>query len=284
MKHAVIDIGSNSVRLLMESDGKILYKTLETTRLADGLANTGTISAAAMYRTALAVREFKFEALRGGASEVYAFATAAVRSAANGEDFVRLTKEIAGIDVDVISGEEEARIGLTGVLGSADGGVLDVGGGSTELIVRKGGDIVFAKSLDIGAVRLYDLCGRDREKLQALVRERLTPFAGADCDVPLYAIGGTATSLAALSMRLARYDAEKVQDYVLSRERLDEVIDEIFSLTPETLTAGSCLPLKRSEVVGGGAVIVAETLRILGVGAVTVSERDNLEGYLAEKL
>ena len=282
MKYGVIDIGSNSVRLLMASDGKTLYKDLQTTRLGEGLALTGSLGAAAMHRSAFAVRDFKEQALREGAAEVFAFATAAVRSAKNGSDFVRLVKDTAGLNVDVISGEEEAAIGLAGALGGADGGIIDVGGGSTELTVRVGGKIVRAVSVDVGAVRLYDLCGRDRQKLCLTAREKLRPLQGA-CGVPVCGIGGTATSLGALALGLMRYDPRKVDAFVLTADKTDELIEWIFARSSEEIARQSCLPLRRAEIIGGGAVLIRESMRLLSLLQLTVSERDNLEGYLLRR-
>ncbi len=283
MKYGVIDIGSNSVRLLLASDGKTLYKELNTTRLGEGVALTGLLSAAAMYRTAFAVRDFARQAFREGAAAVFAFATAAVRSAENGAGFVRLVKETAGVDVDVISGEEEAEIGLLGAVGTGDGGIVDVGGGSTEFTLRSGGKIVRAQSVDVGAVRLFDLCGRERDKLLSVAREKLAPLAG-ECGAPVFAIGGTATSLAALALGLKRYDPAKVHGFVLTAGKLDELLDGIFARTPEEIAGESCLPLRRAEIVGDGAVIVREAMRLLSLDKITVSERDNLEGYLLRRL
>ena len=121
----------------------------------------GLLSQDAMARTCRAIEEFKAYALREGAQSVHCFATAAVRSARNGGDFTSLVREKTGVTVDVISGEEEAAIGLSGALGNADGGIIDIGGGSAELTLRAGGRVTYSKSLDVGAVRLYDLFGRD---------------------------------------------------------------------------------------------------------------------------
>src|SRR5699024_9599679 len=128
MKYAVIDIGSNSVRLLLWADGRSIYKKIETTRLGGGLSQTGRQSEAAIRRTADAVAAFAREAAREGAEKTAAFATAAVRSAENGRDFVRFVRAECGVDVDVISGEREAALGLAGALGGRDGGIVDVGG------------------------------------------------------------------------------------------------------------------------------------------------------------
>lgn len=283
MKIAVIDIGSNSVRLLMTSDGKTLYKTISTTRLGEGIA-CGRLSAAAMERTAKAVRVFCERARGEGAQKIYAFATAAVRSSANREDFVRLVEAECGLQTDVVSGEEEAELGLSGALGREDGAIVDIGGASTELIFRKGGRRVYAQSRYIGAVSLFDSYGRDRKRLTAAIKEAIQGYGTVPaCDKPIVAIGGTATSLAALALGLKEYDGAAVQDYRLTRERLEALTDGIFSCTAQELAQTTCLPFQRAEILGGGALTLAAMMDYLSVREAIVSERDNLEGYLLKK-
>lgn len=284
MKYAVIDIGSNSVRLLLESDGKTLYKELNTTRLGEGIALTSKLSSDAMRRTASAIRDFKVKALNDGAAEVFAFATAAVRSATNGAEFVALVQKEADIVVDVISGEEEASVGLIGALGNADGGIVDIGGGSTEITLRKNKKIVYSKSVNIGAVRLFDLCGRDRKKLEAVIYEKIKEYGSIDCRVPVYGVGGTATSLAALALGLKHYDGEKVHGFVLTIERLETLTDELFKTSPEELVENTCVQPKRAEIIAGGAALLLALMKKFHIFTVTVSENDNLEGYLLKRL
>lgn len=137
MKYAVIDIGSNSVRLLLWADGSALYKKKSTTRLGEGLSLTGSLSQAAMQRSAEAVCRFAEEGRAAGA-RVLAFATAAVRRASNGAEFVARVLDACGVRIDVLSGEREAEAGLAGALRGEDGAVIDIGGASTEVIVQRG--------------------------------------------------------------------------------------------------------------------------------------------------
>ena len=285
MKCAVIDIGSNSVRLLFQSGGKTLYKALNTTRLGEGLAVSGKLSLPAMQRSALAVQEFKQRATSDGATQVYVFATAAVRSAENGGEFVMMVEKLAGLKVDVISGEEEAAIGLLGALGRNDGGIIDIGGGSTELTLRQNFSVTYSKSLNVGAVRLYDLCGRNRQKLQLLISEKISEYGKVECsNLPVYGIGGTATSLAALALGLKNYDGQKVQDFILTKSALDELTDKLFKILPEELVNTSCLPFKRAEIIAGGALLLSSLMQYLDLNSITISEKDNLEGYLLKRL
>ena len=157
MKRAVLDIGSNSVRLMLWADGKTLYKKVLTTRLAEGAA--GELGEIPMQRTLQAILELFRTAAREGA-EVCAFATAAVRANANGGEFCRRVRAACGLEVDVLSGKEEAEAGLCGALGEKDGGIVDLGGASTEVCVRRGGKIAAAVSIPLGCVKLYAQCRR----------------------------------------------------------------------------------------------------------------------------
>ena len=283
MKIAAIDIGSNSVRLMMWADGKTLYKRINTTRLGEGLVSTGVMSPAAMQRTAAAVRDFAAAAAEEGAAKVYAFATAAVRRAANREEFLGEVRRVAGIEVDVISGEEEAEIGILGALGNSDGGMIDVGGASTEVTVARGGRIVYAVSADVGAVRLRDACGEERAALETFIAERIAVYG----EVPpfnAYAIGGTATSLAALALELEPYDPARTDGLVLSAADVLRWAEKLLSLSMGERLALKGMDPRRADVLGGGALLLYRVMRAVGAEQVTVSEKDNMEGYLVCKM
>ena len=277
-KFAVIDIGSNSVRLMFVADGKILYKDLEITRLGEGLASAGVLSKEAIHRTATAVAGFYRRALSEGAESVNAFATAAVRSAANGSEFVREVRSLCGLSVEVISGEEEAEIGILGALGEKDGGIIDVGGASTEIIVREGGAIVYKKSVDVGVVRLKDVCGRDCSALSAYAGKAVLAFG----EIPrarVYAIGGTATSLASIVLKQKVYNGAEVTGFALTEADLEKAVEYLSSTPAAQVSEETCVPLKRAEVILGGAIWLLTVVRSLQMGSIIVSDADNLEGY-----
>lgn len=283
MKYGVIDIGSNSVRLLLWADGQTIYKKTNTTRLGAGVEQTRRLSPEAIARTAEAVRAFKAEAEEAGAVRVWAFATAAVRSAANGAGFTAAVKALCGLDVDVIAGEREARLGLTGALEGRDGGIIDVGGASTEVTVSRGGKIVYAVSADVGAVRLRDACGEDREKLERFIGERIAVY-GTIPPFEAYAVGGTATSLAALELALEPYDPTRTDGLRLSAASVLGWAERLLSMPQEERLALRGMDPRRADVLGGGALLLGRVMQRAGAAQITVSERDNLEGYLQEKL
>ena len=284
MKISAIDVGSNSVRLMVMADGKTLYKQLDTTRLAEGLAGSGVLKPEAIERTARAVQIFAAAAELNGAGTPYVFATAAVRSSKNGADFVARVKALTGIDVDVLSGEEEAACGILGALRGRDGGIIDLGGASTEITLQQGGKTLYSKSVNIGTVRLFDMAGQDRSALQAAIDNSLNGYGSLSLDgKDIYGIGGTATSLAALYHELEKYDPKVVEGTVLTREWLCAEAEKLLSLTVEERRALRGMEPRRADVIAGGCLLMYSILNRFNADRITVSESDNLEGYVLLK-
>ena len=284
MKTGIIDIGSNSVRLALSADGKTLYKAIKTTRLSEGLSITGRLNRVAIERTAQAVADFKTEAERVGAEKVYAFATAAVRTAVNGSEFTEYCKNQYGINIDVISGETEAKIGLLGALGNADGGIIDLGGASCEVTVRKRGNTVYSKSVDVGAVRLLDICGRNRDKLEKYISEKLNEYGKFDASkYAMYGVSGTATTLAAVKQELKIYDPAIVHGTVLTVDEVGALAERFLKQTVEEIKQLGEIIVWRADVIGGASLFLYRLMQYMNIAKITVSENDNLEGYLIYK-
>lgn len=282
-KFAVIDVGSNSVRLMLVADGNVLYKTLQTTRLGEGLAERPVLHAQAILRTATAVAEFAKRATEEGAGKVFAFATASVRSAENGREFLDKAKSLSGLDVEVVSGEEEAELGLLGALGVEDGAVMDVGGASTEIVVKQDGAIVYKKSVDVGVVRIKDKLGRDK----TVVENGLFKEADAFQDCPkiktVVGIGGTATTLATLVLGLKEYDSSKVTGTVITKDVMSALADKLSKTPVSTIEKYPCMPKGRADVLSGGAVWISLLMDKLGIEDMLVSDKDNLEGFATKR-
>lgn len=280
MKKAVIDIGSNSVRLLVCEGRPVHDKTVVTTRLGENLSLTGRLSACAIERTAAAVLGLKREAEERGADEIFVFATEAVRSAENGMDFVERVKEKANVAVDVIDGDTEAQIGFLGACSGTDfpSAVLDIGGASTELVAGCGREIFYRKSLPVGVVRLHDLYGDDADKTADHVKAAAADYGTPPPFERLVGIGGTATSLAFMHLKLPVYEAEKIHGCRLT-------LSDLYTLKGYILGGGdlSMLPKKRAEVIGCGACELIEIMKYVNAAEITISETDNLEGYLMYK-
>ena len=282
-KFAVIDIGSNSVRLMFVADGKVLYKRLNTTRLGEGIAVEPILKEESIERTAQAVATFYTQAKADGAIQTYAFATASVRTAKNGKDFVERVQDICGLDVEILSGEEEAEIGILGALGDKDGAVIDMGGASTELIVKENKKIIYKKSIDLGVVRLKDSCGRDKDKLLKVSHEASKLYGKTPKITTATAIGGTATTLASLEKRLETYDSEKITGTVISVQSMRKCAEDLLKTPIEEIEKLPCMPKGRADVLAGGALLYAVLMEDLGIQALVVSDRDNLEGYAIKK-
>ena len=278
-RFAVIDVGSNSVRLMFVADGKVLYKRLNTTRLGEGLAQAPYLKEEAAERSALAVAKFYAEAQEDGAEKTFVFATAATRTAKNKEIFLDRVKQLCGLTIDVISGEEEAEIGLLGALGNEDGAIIDIGGASTEIVVKKHKQIVYKKSIDIGVVRLKDLCGADKAKLEATALAKVDAFGFVPTDTVFYGIGGTATTLAAQALGLCAYVSKKVTGARITLREVELLADKFASMSVEEIAALPCMPKGREDVVLGGAVLLATIMKKLGLDSFIASDKDNLEGY-----
>lgn len=282
-KFAVIDIGSNSVRLMFVADGNVLYKRLNTTRLGEGLARKPILTANAIERTARAVELFYQTAKSDGAETVVAFATAAVRSAENGSQFVERVKELCGLEVEVISGEEEAEIGVLGALGEADGGVVDIGGASTEIVVKEKGVLVYKKSVDVGVVRLKDKCGADEAALIKEAKAASIAFGVVPKIVVLHGVGGTITTLATQILRLEEYDSARITGVKITAKQIHEIADKLLKMTVEEIAALPCMPKGRADVLTGGAVLLSTLMRELKIDALIASDADNLEGYAIKR-
>lgn len=282
-KYAVIDIGSNSVRLMFVANGKVLYKRLNTTRLGEGLASFPRLKSEAIERSVNAVAQFYDQATAEGAETVFAFATAAVRTAENGRDFAEKVKEIRPLEVEVLSGETEAEIGVLGALGDKDGAVLDMGGASTELVIKKSGAFVYKKSVNIGVVRLKDACGRDKKALVKAAETAATAYGQVPPLSLVHAIGGTATTLAALKSGLIVYDSGKITGTTITAAELQGIADKLLSTSVEEIAKMPCMPKGRADVIAGGATALAVLMQRLRIEKIVVSDRDNLEGYAIKK-
>ena len=275
---AFIDIGSNSVRLMLYENGVTTDKFVKVTKLADGLFSSGTLNDEAIKRTAEAVDFYVKKAASAGADNVYAFATAAVRQAKNGKDFCDVVLKNSGIKIDVVSGEVEAKLGLTGVLKGKDGGIIDIGGASSEAAEVKNGELAYSYSLPYGVVKIKDACGNNYFKTDDFTKEKIKEY-GFIPKGRFYGIGGTATQIAAIALKLAVYDRNKVNGYVLTENTVKAVIDEVNGKTAEELNEVVGLDPARADVILGGAVMLKNIMEHIGVSQIIVSEDDNLEGY-----
>ena len=282
MKYGVIDIGSNSVRLMISVDGHTLRKDVLTTRLAEKMGTEKVLQENAIERTASAVSFFVDKARLEKVDEVLIFATAAVRQAVNKQVFLDKVNCLTGLLVDVIEGQEEAKLGFLGALNGRDGGIIDVGGASSEVLIVKNGKIIYSKSIDVGAVKIYNECGQDKTKILNFVKNAVLEYGNIPY-AEFYGIGGTATSIASIDLKMAVYDPKKVQGHKLSISQIKDMRDMLLDMSVEEKRLLIGLQPQRAEVIGGGVALIYEILKIAKCKYLYISEMDNLEGYLMKK-
>ncbi|MEW5761856.1 MAG: Ppx/GppA phosphatase family protein [Bacillota bacterium] len=284
---AVIDIGTNSTRLLVadvDAAGRLaVVKTaLATTRLGEGMAG-GALTPAGMRRTVEAIGTFRAAAEALEAGKVVAVATSAVREAANRAVFLRLARESCGLEVRVLSGEEEAILSRQGALAGLPVDperalVIDIGGGSTEFCWQEEGRLGWA-SLPLGAVRLTEV-----EIDDAALAEALEPVLGELRRRPRdpVGVGGTITTLAAMAQRLEVYDPARVHGYVLALDEVDRLLALLLASTLEERRRLPGLQPERADIIPAGARILRAVLHGLGAQSIRVSEYDLLHGIALE--
>lgn len=278
MKYAVIDVGSNSVRLMVATKTKTLYKKCSITRLIEGSGEDRLLRNEAVERTAQAVSFFVNQAKNEGITDVFVFATAGVRQSKNPQLFIDRVYELCSIKVDVVSGEIEGYIGAIGAVGTT-GAMLDVGGASTELFVLENGQKTYAKSIDVGAVRLTQKFGQNKDKVLEFAREQVRQFSKVNVE-KVVAVGGTATTISAILLELGIYDPEKVHNYKIYKTQLFEVAQKLYSLSIDERKQLPGLQPERAEIIPAGAMLVYAFLEYMNLDYIAVSESDNLEGYL----
>jgi exopolyphosphatase / guanosine-5'-triphosphate,3'-diphosphate pyrophosphatase len=286
MRVGVVDLGTNSTRLLAaDVDGdhvEEVSRRTTITRLGEGVDERRKLLPLPVARVRNALSEYRRELDELGAERVLAIGTSAVRDAENGEAFLGEIEWSYGFATRLLSGDEEAELTRRGVANGRVLGdetlVLDVGGGSTELITSGA-----RTSLDVGSVRLTERHLRSdpptREELEAAaqtVRDELPPLD------PREAIGvaGTVTTLAALE--LGGYDAERVHGHRLAREAVDALLARLASLPLAERRDLPGLEPERAPVIVGGAVVVREVLERYGLDGLEASERDLLHGAALE--
>ncbi|AFK85851.1 MULTISPECIES: Ppx/GppA phosphatase family protein [Thermoanaerobacterium] len=296
MRCSVIDIGTNSVRhLVCDVDGeniKHIKKDVKITRLGDSVSKNAKLSTDAIGRTANAIKAFLDDAENLKVQDIYAFATSAVRDAKNADSLINeLTK--LGINVDIIDGETESLYGYIGVsYGTKKDNVLvlDVGGGSTEFSYLN--ENLVKKSFDIGALRLTEKFVKndpisidEYNNISLYITDMLTPFISENREIPtdIVVIGGTITTLAAMSQDLKMYSRELVHGYVLSKSEIKRLLDLMMSLSLDERRLLNGLQPERADIIVAGTIIVYTILKLLNCTSITVSEWDNLEGALVEK-
>ena len=304
---AAIDIGTNSIHLLIAAIDPELHSfrvelvEKSAARLGERDPDSGDLSDAAMERGFRTLRHCKELADSHGVEAIVTAATSAVREAPNGRDFLQSVQEQIGLPVDLISGPEEARLIYLGVLSSMAFGdqphlILDIGGGSTELVLADGRDSRALTSTRVGAVRLQrDFITQDplpqerRSFLTAFIQGSLEPavmkvrrrLEPGEAPV-MVATSGTAMAIGALAAAEEDRPPLKLQGYRLSRQRVDQLVDRLVAMTPEQRRALPAINDRRAEIIVPGALILQTAMRMLAVEELVICDRALREGLIVD--
>jgi exopolyphosphatase/guanosine-5'-triphosphate,3'-diphosphate pyrophosphatase len=307
---AGIDIGTNTLRLLIaDTNGsslRELHGDRRITRLGRGLDRSGALSLDAREASLAVLSEFAAEVKRRGAEAVSAVGTSALRNARNAGEFIADVRGRTGIAVDVISGEEEARLTLLGVAaavrrpGGGDGGpgpalVVDIGGGSTEVIFARGTAHPGIVSLHLGAVYLTERfihkdppAQAEVAELRSAVRAELAKagdiLAAEPDHRPEQCIGtaGTITTLAAVDQALDNYDPEKINGYILSASSISRIVGRLAIMTLAGRRAITGLEKGREDIILSGAIVAQEIMDHWGYDRMLVSDWGLREGTVLD--
>ena len=310
---AAIDCGTNSIRLLVSDvtvgpDGarslRDVHREQRVVRLGKGVDATGVLDPAALERTRVALADYTAVLRRKGSERVRMVATSATRDARNRDDFFAMVRATLGVDAEIISGDEEARLSFAGAVGELDPEdgpfvVVDTGGGSTELVVGDltddGAHVRAERSVDIGSVRITERClpgdppGAD--EIAAARALAVSVLAEAFAAVPVegvrtwVGVAGTITTLSAYAQRLRVYDPASVHLSRLSVDDLHRIAEELLNMSRAQRSEHPAIDPGRIDVIGGGALIVdvlgAELRARAGIEELVISEHDILDGIAA---
>ncbi|MFM1723516.1 Ppx/GppA phosphatase family protein [Rhodococcus sp. PAM 2766] len=304
---AAIDCGTNSIRLLVadaDEHGRLtdVTRLMRIVRLGQGVDATGAFAPEAIERTKVALSEYAEIIRDTGATAVRMVATSATRDASNRDDFFAMTREILGAvipgaEAEVITGDEEARLSFSGAVGELDAAegpfvVVDLGGGSTEVVLGDGTGVHAAYSTDVGCVRVTERCLHDdpptAEQIDAARQFAADRLAQAFEQVPVeqartwVGVAGTMTTLSAVVQDLPEYDPERVHLSRLSVGQLHDVANRLVSMTHDERAALGPMHPGRVDVIGGGAIVTTvladELSQRAGIDELVVSEHDILDG------
>ncbi len=291
---AVIDVGTNSARLLVADveDGRVapVERRSTVTRLGRGVDLSGRLSAEAIEDACTAIEPYVEKLRELGAETIDAIATSAVRDAGNGSAFVAELRERFALSARVLDGEEEARLTYLGATSEQPPAhptlVVDIGGGSTELVVGTGEEITFHTSMQAGVVRhserhiasdpptALELDGLATD-VRGLIEEAVR--AGTEASAAI-AVAGTPTSLAAIDLGLEPYDPQRVQGHVLTLPAIQHMLSQLASSPLNERVEIPGLHPDRAPTIVAGVVILVETMRAFGLERVEASEHDILYG------
>ena len=302
MKIGTIDIGTNSMRLLIaDCEGNKIEnrkKYINTTRIGQGVDQEGYITKDALEINLKALKEFSDKCKEEKCEKVYCMGTSALRDSKNGQDFVNEAKKLTDIDVKIICGEEESNLGFMGVLQGTEGDkkedilVIDIGGGSTEFIVGNEKGIEFCKSENVGALRMTEkfittdpISNEEFNEMTTFIEDTISSTIDKLRTMnisQIIGIGGAITSLSAMNQQLEVYSMEKVHNSVVTKKDLEKILQNLKIMTLNDKKTLKGLQPKRADIITAGVKILHIVMEKLEFEKIMISEYDNLEGLMCQ--
>lgn len=287
MKQAVIDIGTNSTRLAVAqfSEGalQMLATEVAETRLGEGMGTERIIRPIPLERNVEAIQGFVQKAKRMQVEHIRITATSALRDAQNKAEVQKRITDVTGLPVEILPGTEEARLSYLGASGdfvqwNRPIAVLDIGGGSTELVYPVEHDLHSA-SANMGAVRLLE-----HPELRPHMIDTLSALQADDfpSDAMLIAVGGTNTCLMAMELGLTTYDGSKIHGQKITKAQVDSWCDRLFAMTQEEREQIPGMKRKRADIMPYGVQILQKTMELLHISEATISDKGLVYGLLLE--
>ena len=289
---AGIDIGSNSIRLIIaevenNKIKNIIYQEKATTRLAANINKTGILQEEPFNKSINVLAGFRKALNKYNVEKIKTVATSAVREAANGKEFINAAKN-SGIEISIISGKEEGMLEYLGVCSGFDAGrqplILDVGGGSSEIIYMQDNNELHTESHKIGVVKMADMFDFQKssteilEKCSAYIKEFFKDVTIPNNIQNFIATAGTATTLAAIDMEMTEYDYNKVNCYKNKKEKVIEILNKVYSTPYNKRLEIKGMDKGREDLIIPGILIILEILKKTNLNIITVSDFGLREG------
>lgn len=302
MKIGTIDIGTNSMRLLIAEykEGKIVNrkKYVNTTRIGQGVDSNSYITDEAIERNINALVKFSKICREENCKEIYCMGTSALRDSKNKELFIKLAKDKADINVDIISGEKESNLGFMGVLKGVENPedilVIDIGGGSTEFIIGNKNGIRFAKSENVGALRMTEkflkqdpINENEFKNMSDFIYEEIKDtlkYIEKDGVQKIVGIGGTITSLSAINQEMESYSMDKIHNSKITLSEIELILQNLKKMTLNDKKTLKGLQPKRADIITAGVEILYTIMKNIEIDEIIVSEYDNLEGLMCQNI
>ena len=286
---SVVDIGSNSVRLViyegLNRAPSVLFNEKVLCGLGKGLAATGRMDETGIARALAALKRFRALSAQARASEMHVLATAAAREAENGADFIHAAETILGCRIRVLTGEEEAHFSALGIIAGyykPDGVAGDLGGGSLELVDVRGTQHSGGQTLPLGGLRLAEMSGNSISRARSIARRALkkSPVLQGGAGRTFYAVGGTWRNIAKLHMEISDYPLHMMQAYEIDAQPAIEFLAEVAAMKQSRINAIKAISRNRRGLLPYGAVALQETLVAMKAARISFSALGVREGFL----